>query len=178
VTAAQTGAHQDAPQDTLLRRVVFDTNAILSLWAFTDSRFAPLRAEVDAGRWIALTRPDCLDEFLRVLTYPQFKFDQVRQEAAYAAYEAQARCWQGEPLAAELPRCKDRDDQKFLELARDAGAHWLVTSDKLLLRCARRQKLAGMFQILKPDVLLADLISGAPPFALSVPQGLPVVVGV
>lgn len=151
-----------------VRRVVFDTNAILSLWAFTDSRFAPLRAEVDAGRWLALTRPDCLEELRRVLTYPQFKFDARRQEAAYASYMASAACWQGEPRVAELPRCKDRDDQKFLELARDAGADWLVTSDKLLLRCARRQKLAGMFRILKPDVLLAELVGTHPPLVLSV----------
>jgi len=169
VTPAATTAvlPHNAPQP--LRRVVFDTNAILSLWAFTDSRFAPLRAEVDAGRWLALTRPDCLDELKRVLTYPQFKFDQVRQDAAYAAYEAQVLCWQGEPLKAELPRCKDRDDQKFLELARDAGADWLVTSDKLLLRCARRQKLAEMFQILKPEVLLAELLGAQSPLVLSVP---------
>lgn len=151
----------NAPRSGTPRRVVFDTNAILSLWAFTDSRFAPLRAEVDAGRWIALTRPDCLAELKRVLTYPQFKFDQARQAAAYAAYEAQAICWDGESLDAELPRCKDRDDQKFLELARDAGAHWLVTSDKLVLRCARREKLRGMFQIVKPDYLLAELIAAA-----------------
>lgn len=151
----------NAPRDEFPRRVVFDTNAILSLWAFTDSRFAPLRAEVDAGRWIALTRPDCLAELHRVLGYPQFKFDEARQAAAYAAYEAQAICWDSEPLDAELPRCKDRDDQKFLELARDAGAHWLVTSDKLVLRCARREKLRDMFQIVKPDYLLAELIAAA-----------------
>lgn len=151
----------DAPRGLAPRRVVFDTNAILSLWAFTDSRFAPLRAEVDAGRWIALTRPDCLAELQRVLTYPQFKFDAARQAAAYAAYEAQALCWEGPAIDIELPRCKDRDDQKFLELARDAGAHWLVTSDKLLLRCARRERLRDLFRILKPDDLLADLIAAA-----------------
>lgn len=147
----------NTPQGFPLRRVVFDTNVILSLWAFTDSRFAPLRAEVDAGRWLALTRPDCLDELRRVLGYPQFKFDGARQDAAYAAYERAALCWQGEPLAAALPRCKDRDDQKFLELARDGGAHWLVTADKLLLRCARRERLQDMFQIVRPEVLLAAL---------------------
>ncbi|HEX5393500.1 MAG TPA: PIN domain-containing protein [Rhodocyclaceae bacterium] len=151
----------NAPRDEFPQRVVFDTNAILSLWAFTDSRFAPLRAEVDAGRWLALTRLDCLAELQRVLTYPQFKFDEARQAASYAAYETQAICWDGEPLDAELPRCKDRDDQKFLELARDAGAHWLVTSDKLVLRCARREKLRGIFQIVKPDHLLAELIAAA-----------------
>jgi hypothetical protein len=33
-----------------------------------------------------------------------------------------------------LPVCSDRDDQKFLELARDAGAAILVTKDKALLK--------------------------------------------
>ncbi|MGI4857360.1 MAG: PIN domain-containing protein, partial [Janthinobacterium lividum] len=37
-----------------------------------------------------------------------------------------------------LPRCSDRDDQKFLELAARSGAHWLVTKDKALLKLARR----------------------------------------
>ncbi len=140
-------------------RVVFDTNAVLSLWAFTDSRFAPLRAEVDAGRWLAITRPDCLAEFQRVLAYPQFEFDAERQAAAFLSYQASATLWY-EPSAADaivLPRCKDRDDQKFLELARDSGADWLVTSDKLLLRMARRDKLKGLFRILKPEVALEAL---------------------
>ena len=37
-----------------------------------------------------------------------------------------------------LPSCRDRDDQKFLELARHAGAAWLVSKDRELLRMARR----------------------------------------
>ena len=62
------------------------------------------------------------------------------------------------PAAADavaLPRCKDRDDQKFLELARDGSADWLVTSDKALLKLARRRKLAHLFRILTPDQSLA-----------------------
>jgi len=43
-----------------------------------------------------------------------------------------------------LPRCEDPDDQKFLELAWHAGARWLVTRDKALLKLASKmQKLAG-----------------------------------
>lgn len=144
----------NAPREETPRRVVFDTNAVLSLWAFTDSRFAPLRTEVSAGRWLAFTSDDCLAEFRRVLDYPQFGFERQRQEASYAAYVAEARHWNGIPREASLPRCKDRDDQKFLELARDVEAHWLVTSDKLLLRCNRRERLAGLFQIITPDTAL------------------------
>lgn len=151
----------DAPREETPRRVVFDTNAVLSLWAFTDSRFAPLRAEVDAGRWIAFTSEECLAEFRRVLDYPQFKFDARRQQAAYEAYAKDAHLWLGAPGKELLPRCKDRDDQKFLELARDVRASCLVTSDKLLLRCNRRDRLAGLFQIITPDTALRGLMSDA-----------------
>jgi predicted nucleic acid-binding protein len=38
-----------------------------------------------------------------------------------------------------LPVCSDKADQKFLELARDAGAEVLITKDKALLKLARRR---------------------------------------
>jgi hypothetical protein len=56
-----------------------------------------------------------------------------------------------------LPRCADRDDQKFLELARDSGADWLVTADKALLKLARRDRLRGLFRILTPETALAEI---------------------
>ncbi len=138
-------------------RVVFDTNVLLSMFVFADSRFAPLRAEVDAGRWLAFTRPDCLEEFRRVLDYAMFKLEPERQAAAFAAYQAVAL----QPTSllplqpAPLPRCKDTDDQKFLELARDIQADWLVSSDKALLKLNR--KMLGRYRILKPEQALKEL---------------------
>ena len=155
-------ATSNAPREATPRRVVFDTNALLSLWAFTDSRFAPLRAEVEAGRWRAYTTSACLEEFHRVLAYPQFGFTAERQQAAYAAYLASACLWdQLADAPMVLPRCRDKDDQKFLELARDVAAEWLVTSDKALLKMARRDKLRGLFYILKPEALLLTLQAAA-----------------
>ncbi len=138
-------------------RVVFDTNVLLSLFVFADSRFAPLRGEVASGRWIALTSAPCLAEFRRVLGYPLFALTDERQEAAYAAYLALVRKIDAVPQAAiALPRCQDRDDQKFLELARDGGAHWLVTADKLLLKLRRGRRMEALFRILTPDEALAQ----------------------
>lgn len=137
-------------------RIVFDTNVLLSLFVFEDSRFAPLRAEIDAGRWLAYTRLDCLDEFRRVLGYPLFALDAAAQQAAYAAYAALARLPERAPeMPLALPQCKDKDDQKFLELARDIDADWLVSADKAVLKLAR--KLAGRFEIIKPEQALARL---------------------
>ena len=144
------------PEDRPLR-VVFDTNVLLSMFVFADSRFAPLRAEVDAGRWLAYTRPDCLEEFRRVLDYAMFKLEPERQLAAFEAYVAIARQPEFETpeQPAVLPKCKDKDDQKFLELARDIGADWLVSSDKALLKLNR--KLIGRYRVLKPEQAMKEL---------------------
>lgn len=140
-------------------RVVFDTNVLLSLYVFADSRFAPLRHQLDSGAWQAVSSADCLAEFRRVLNYPQFGLATETQESAFAAYAA---CVSRASIApavppASLPRCRDRDDQKFLEAARDNAAAWLVTSDKALLQLARRERLAGLFRILTPEAALLAL---------------------
>ena len=139
-------------------RIAFDTNVLLSLFVFADSRFAPLRAAVAAGRWTALTSAPCLAEYRRVLAYPLFALAEERQSAAYAAYLALVSLIDAVPQAAvALPRCQDRDDQKFLELARDGKADWLVTADKALLRLRRGRRLENLFRILTPDEALAAL---------------------
>jgi len=140
-------------------RVVLDTNVLVSLYVFADSRFAPLRARIDSGEWQAITNAACFGEFRRVLGYSMFALTEQQQAAALAAYAARVIQHDGLPpvAAVQLPRCKDRDDQKFLELARDSAAGWLVTADKALLRLARRDKLRGLFRILTPEAMLATM---------------------
>lgn len=143
-------------------RVVFDTNVLLSLFVFADSRFAPLRGEVASGRWIALTSAPCLAEYRRVLAYPQFALDAARQDEAHAAYLGLVQMINAVPQpAVALPKCRDKDDQKFLELARDGAADWLVTADKMLLRLRRGRRLEHLFRILTPDEALAELQAAA-----------------
>jgi putative PIN family toxin of toxin-antitoxin system len=138
-------------------RVVLDTNVLVSLYVFADSRFAPLRQHIENGAWLAISSIACLDEFRRVLDYPQFRLGEDTQKQAYAAY---ANCVNLAPAATTripLPRCQDRDDQKFLEAARDGAAEWLVTADKALLKLARRDRLRGLFCILTPEAALASM---------------------
>lgn len=143
-------------------RVVFDTNVLLSMFVFKDSRFAPLRGEVACGRWNALTSTACLAEYRRVLAYPLFALAAAEQEAAYAAYCGLAQVVDG-PARPEvgLPKCRDRDDQKFLELARDGQADWLVSADKALLKLRRGQGLAALFRIYTPEEALGKVGAGS-----------------
>ncbi len=139
-------------------RVVLDTNVLISLYVFADSRFAPLRAMVESGRWQALSNVACLNEWRRVLAYPEFNLGDEEQAAAYLAYtEYVEHIEQGAVDAGPrfvLPRCSDRDDQKFLEVARDGCADCLITADRALLVLARRQKVIGRFDIITPETAL------------------------
>ena len=137
-------------------RVVLDTNVLLALFVFADSRYTLLRERLRRGSLLALTDERCLGELRRVLAYPMFSLDAATQAAACDAYARLAARVLPEPGdQPALPECRDKDDQKFLELARDGRADWLVTSDKALLKLARRRKLAHLFEIITPAQALA-----------------------
>lgn len=128
-------------------RLVLDTNVVLDLfhWANTDA--VPIMAALEAGQIECIADEQTLDELKRVLTYPQLKLTPDMIVARYAQYTRLVEVFpQGE--APPLPRCKDRDDQKFLELAARCGANLLVSKDKALLRLRGRTTLG--FQIVKP----------------------------
>ena len=135
-------------------RFVLDTNVVLDLfhWANTDA--VPLMAALEAGRIECVVDDRTLDELRRVLTYPQLKLTPDMIAERYARYSALVRSIpEGE--APPLPRCKDRDDQKFLELAARSEAHILVSKDKALLKLRGRTRLG--FQILQPAAASALL---------------------
>lgn len=134
--------------------IVLDTNAVLSLWMFEDPALIRLRAAIEEGAFTLFTRDDCLGELSRVLAYSQFKQTPERQAEIAAAYRARCTVVPAcEAPVCELPACLDRDDQKFLELARDSGARALLTRDKLVLKLGRRPVIAARFAILTPERL-------------------------
>ncbi|MFC5593672.1 PIN domain-containing protein [Lysobacter niastensis] len=136
----------------IVPRIVLDTNACLDLFLFRDARAAALLAAMRSGEVAAVTDSACREEWLRVLRYPQLAIDDAARGAAMSAFDALVRCVDAkEPAGATpLPRCADPDDQKFLSLARDAGAHWLVSRDDELLKLGRRTRRDGLFGIIEP----------------------------
>jgi putative PIN family toxin of toxin-antitoxin system len=133
------------------QRIVLDTNICLDLFVFHDPRWASLLAALESGELQAITRADCRDEYLIVLNYPHLPLDEASRPVAAGRFDALIRVVAPESKAIRLPVCSDRDDQKFLELARDAGADVLVTKDKALLKLARKTAQAGMFRIMSPE---------------------------
>jgi putative PIN family toxin of toxin-antitoxin system len=138
-------------QPKLPRRLVLDTNVCLDLFVFNDPRRAELLAALESGAVEAVTRADCRDEYLVVLHYPHLPLDDDTRPACAARFDALIKVVAPPQSGIRLPVCSDRDDQKFLELARDAGADTLITKDKALLKLARKLARAGMFQVVQPD---------------------------
>ncbi|CUI09247.1 putative toxin-antitoxin system toxin component, PIN family [Massilia antarctica] len=133
------------------KRIVLDTNVCLDLFVFHDPRWASLLAAIERGAVEAVTRADCREEYLVVLHYKHLPLDEASRPLSAARFDALITVVAPDTKPVRLPVCTDRDDQKFLELARDASADILITKDKALLKLARKTAQAGMFRIMLPE---------------------------
>jgi uncharacterized protein len=114
--------------------VVFDTGVVLSALLFRQGPAAELRT-VWASRTVdCLVSHATLDEIVRVLRYPKFALDPAAIEILLRDYVPFTRLVSARvSRSSRLPHCRDRDDQKFLELAAAGRANALVTGDRDLL---------------------------------------------
>ena len=135
-------------------RVVLDSNVWIDILVFDDAATRPIHAALRRGALDAVIDARCLAELSRVLDYPQFTRRAVDKAAALQSVARLSimatHAAPPDGAAAPLPRCKDRDDQKFLELAHAAGADWLVSKDRALLKLARRTARDFGFRIAQP----------------------------
>ena len=135
---------------------VLDTNICLDLFVFHDALASDLLKAIQDNTLIAITREDCRSEWLRVLDYPKLALDETEKEVSKQAFDRHIRIIDPEKRDYRtLPVCRDKDDQKFMELAYDAHASCLITKDKALLKLAIKNRKNGYFTIITPDQWIA-----------------------
>lgn len=131
---------------------VLDTNIVLDIWLFSDARSAWLLPQLTGGvqRWLATAA--MREELARVLGYPrlvrQLEERKVAAHALLAAFDQHAYIVVAATPAPMALKCKDADDQKFIDLAWAHGAN-LISRDAAVLAVLERWQ--------KPDLLRYDL---------------------
>lgn len=138
-------------------KLVLDTNVVMELLHWQDPRSARLLAALEGGTAHCAIDISCRAELERVVTYAKFDCDTAAQASLLARYDSLAEAIAGNGADIDLPRCRDRDDQKFLELAARARAAMLVTRDRDLLRLARSRRHPLPFAIVPPEQALDRL---------------------
>ena len=131
------------------RLVVLDTQVVLDWLVFRDISTAPLASALECGSLRWLTSQAMQDELEHVLdrgVAAAWRPDRtaIAQTFDRLSQRVEPRVPAGPPL-----RCSDPDDQMFIDLALAAGAQWLFTRDRALLRLARRARERGVI-VLRP----------------------------
>ena len=135
-----------ASSDTAQRPLwVLDTNIVLDVFLFADPAAQPLREALEHARirWIS-TEP-MREELARVLGYPHIA---KRMAFYHRSFEDLLRDFDTHTHTVEVApraplRCKDPDDQRFIDLAlvHKAG---LLSKDHAVLCMAKRMRALGV----------------------------------
>lgn len=122
-----------------MRPLVLDTNVVLDLLLFDDPAARPLHDPLARGalRWLAT--PAMRDELLHVLAYPNLLAQAAsrgrKPDAVLADFDQRVSVVDA-PAVSAL-RCRDPDDQKFIDLA-VAHRSLLISKDHAVLKLKRR----------------------------------------
>lgn len=114
-------------------RFVLDTNVVVLALVFPRGAPASLRRAWQQGTVVPLASAPTVQELMRVLAYPKFRLAADERDELLADYLPYAELVDRVAAAPGSLRCRDPDDQKFLDLAVTAACDGLVTGDGALL---------------------------------------------
>jgi uncharacterized protein len=141
---------------------VLDTNIALDWLVFIDGGMLHLPQAIENGAITLLSTPATIAELKRVLAYKNFALSADAQAEKLARYLAICLPYEGgtRPLGygKTIPRCRDRDDQIFLDLAVNAQAQVLASKDARVLATRGRMKALGV-DVMAPVAFEAWLIT-------------------
>jgi putative PIN family toxin of toxin-antitoxin system len=134
--------------------VVIDTNVALDWLVFADPGVQTLRAAVEGGRVVWWSCEATRTELAHMLSHAGLQRWAHDAPAALALHDRLARMAPAPAPAPPSLRCRDVDDQVFIDLALACEARWLLTRDRAVLALARRANSHGL-QIVPPMRWLA-----------------------
>ena len=127
--------------------VVLDTNIVLDLLVFHDPATLALADALASGALAWHATVAMREELQRVLAYPALqawlgKSGANGAEQVLARFDSLSRVHV--EVAGGAARCRDPDDQKFIDLALHCGAQWLLSHDRAVLKVAHQARRRGL----------------------------------
>ena len=125
--------------------IVIDTNIVLDAFVFDDASTGALKAALDGKQLVWLATRPMRDELERVLSYPLIVKRLLRAQRGaadvLAQFDSRAQIVEVAPRASI--RCRDADDQQFVDLA-VAHKSGLLSKDRALLCLSKRLRVHGV----------------------------------
>ncbi len=133
----------DAPT---VPEAVIDTQSVLDWLYFHDPACAGWEAARQAGQWRGVASAAMRAELAHVLGRMFLPHSSAERNAQVLAdFDARITVVEApEAGSVGAPRCRDRDDQKFIELAVARRVRWLVSRDKMVLKLRSRLRALGV----------------------------------
>lgn len=143
---------------SLIPKLVLDTNAVLDWLVFDNPSSVAVTSAIASGdvRWVV--NEAVRDELAHVLgrgVVERWAPDLLQLWRTWE-FHSTSTVLPSPHATPHRPRCTDTDDQKFVDLALDAGARWLITRDRALLKLARRARMLNLLIVTPERFTLAD----------------------
>ncbi len=134
--------------DSTQNRFVFDTNIILDFFVFDDPGCRYFLKSLREGRIRSFCTPSTLEELRIVLNRPTFSLTPEKQSQILTSWKQLSLTLKDIPQ--EQLKCRDADDNKFLDLAYLIRPSTLISKDKLVLRVRSKARKLGIV-VNRPD---------------------------
>ncbi len=127
-----------------MKPVILDTNILLDIFIFEDARASELKNALLNQEIKAYSSKTTLEELADVISRPLFSVDSKKQVEIVQQWQALSQ-WIDEPNLEVAPwKCKDLDDQVFLNIAFTLRPSILISKDKEVLKLASQAVKEGI----------------------------------
>ncbi|MDH6241122.1 putative toxin-antitoxin system toxin component, PIN family [Polynucleobacter sphagniphilus] len=121
-----------------MQSLVLDTNILLDLFVFNDPAVIQLKEALIACRFKAFASQESLLELADVISRPLFSLEAAKQKDILEQWQALTYTIDRADLHPAPWKCKDPDDQVFLDTAFTVRPAILISKDLALLELANK----------------------------------------
>lgn len=129
-----------------MKPIILDTNILLDIFVFEDTRASQLRNAILNRQIMTYSSQATIEELADVISRPLFSIEDQRQTEIILQWQAVSQSMNEAQIGVAPWKCRDPDDQIFLDIAFTVRPSILISKDHELLSLATRA--------LKEDILI------------------------